>query len=195
MKISYSLPRYLLLNFTIFNGLLLWFNYSPLAIAQTVINKKCSNNLEDLANSLVKDIPDYSNRVIQRNRTYSHPLQFFPFYVITAGNLDLKPLPLNQNQYQDLTKSNLDNNVEQIFFTTLEKQYSTNNRIIETQNFHWLMLTNTPQHWKLVMAFTILGYPDNFSSQNFISSPVIDSTEGIIGQAVTLWLRDCNENF
>ncbi|WP_308254980.1 hypothetical protein [Geminocystis sp. GBBB08] len=171
---------------------MLWHNYPKSALAETVIsNNKCGNNLEDLANLLVKDLPDYANRVIQRNRIHSHPLQFFPIYVITAGKTELESLPLSQTQYKNVMKSLSTDDVKQVFFTTLERQYSINNRIIETQNFHWLILTKTPKNWKIVMVLTKLGYPDDSSEQNFISSPPLDTTEGIIGQAVKLWLRDC----
>lgn len=187
--------RYLLFLLTIFNSFFLNFNYHQKLFAQTVINEqKCGNNLEDLANALVKDIPDYANRVIQRNRIYSHPLDFFPFYVITAGKPDLEPLPLNQTQYKSILKNTDETQVKQVFFTTLERQYSNKNRIIETQNFHWLMLTNTPQGWQMIMLLTTLGYPDHIGNQNFISSPPRDSSDGVIAQSVKLWLRDCKYN-
>lgn len=196
MKISHYFTKYLLFIYAIFNGLFLCFYYPRISLANTIINqKKCPDNLEDLANLLVTDIPDYANRIIQRNRTYSHALEFFPIFIITAGKADLDPLLLNQTQYKSSLRSQTDSNTHQIFFTTLEKQYSTNNRIIETQNFHWLILTKTPQDWKLVMALTKFGYPDNSPHQNFISSPPIDTTEGTIGQAIKLWLRDCSQNF
>lgn len=192
MKIDDCFTKYLLSTFTIFNSLFMWCNYPKNMLAETVNNsQKCSSNLEDLANSLVKDIPDYANRIIQRNRIHSHPLEFFPIYVITSSKPDLQTLPLNQTQYKSLIKSTLNNDVKQIFFTTLERQYSTNNRIIETQNFHWLILTQTPKDWQVVMVLSKLGYPRDSANQNFISSPPLDTTQGIIGQAVILWLRDC----
>lgn len=192
IKISDYLTKSLLSTITIFNCVFLGYSYPKIALADTVNNpQKCSNNLEDLANLLVKDIPDYGNRIIQRSRIHSHPLEFFPIYIITASKPDLESLPLSQTQYKSLIKSSLNNSVNQVFFTTLERQYSINNRIIETQNFHWLILTQTPKEWKIVMVLSKLGYPDNSSNQNFISSPPINTTNGIIGQAVTLWLRDC----
>lgn len=81
--------------------------------------------------------------------------------------------------------------LNKFFFTTLERQYSTNNRIIETQNFHWLILTQTPKDWQVVTVLSKLGYPHDSANQSFISSPPLDTTQGIIGQAVILWLRDC----
>ena len=192
MKIGNYCTKYLLSTFTVFSSLL-WYNYPKIALADTVIdNNKCPNNLEDLANLLVEDLPDYANRVIQRNRIYSHALDFFPFYVIAAGKAELESLPLKQTQYQSLVKSTSDADTQQIFLTTLERQYPSNNSIIETQNFHWLILTRTPKDWQIVMVLTILGYPDNSEFQNFISSPPLDTTDGIIGQAVKLWLKDCS---
>ncbi|BAQ63707.1 hypothetical protein [Geminocystis sp. NIES-3709] len=192
MKIDIYLTRYLLLIFTLFNNLFIWCNYPNIALAETVINKKkCDYNLDDLSKLLVKDIPDYANRVIQRSRIHSHPLDFFPIYVITAGNTELQSLPLAQNQYKTTLKSSSEDDIKQVFFTTLERQYSSNDLIIETQNFHWLMVTETPKGWQMIMLLTKLGYPDDLNNQNFISSPPRDSSEGIIGQSVKLWLRDC----
>jgi hypothetical protein len=192
MKIGNYFTKYLLSTFTIFNCVFLWYNHPKNVLAETVNNsQKCSSNLEDLANSLVKDIPDYANRIIQRSRIHSHPLEFFPIYVITASKPDLQTLPLSQTQYKSLIKSTLNNDVKQIFFTTLERQYSTNNRIIKTQNFHWLILTQTPKDWQVVTVLSKLGYPRDSNNQSFISSPPLDTTQGIIGQAIILWLRDC----
>lgn len=192
MKIGDYFTKYLLSTFTIFNSLLICCNYPKNVLAETVNNsQKCYSSLEDLANSLVKDIPDYANRIIQRSRIHSHPLEFFPIYVITASKPDLQILPLSQTQYKNLIKSTFNNDFKQIFFTTLERQYSTNNRIIETQNFHWLILTQTPKDWHVVMVLSKLGYPHDSTNQSFISSPPLDTTQGIIGQAVILWLRDC----
>jgi hypothetical protein len=192
MKINHSFTKYLLSTLTIFNSLLIWYNYPENLLAETINNsQKCSNNVEDLANSLVKDIPDYANRIIQRSRIHSHPLEFFPIYVITASKPDLETLPLTQTQYKNLIKPTLNDNIKQVFFTTLERQYSTNNRIIETQNFHWLILTQTSKDWQVVTVLSKLGYPNNSPHQSFITSPPLDTTQGIIGQAITLWLKDC----
>lgn len=122
MKIGDYSTKYLLSTFTIFNCVFLWYNYPKIALADTVNNsQKCSANLEDLANSLVKDIPDYANRIIQRSRIHSHPLEFFPIYVITASKPDLQTLPLSQTQYKSLIKSTLNNDVKQIFFYHFRK--------------------------------------------------------------------------
>lgn len=152
---------------------------------------KCPQDIESLTNSLIKDLPDYANRVIQRNRHHSHPLEFFPFYVVTAGKAEFEPLPLPQNQYKPTLTLNDDQEIKQVFFTTLERQYPSNDRLLETQNFHWLMLTDTPDGWQMVMLWTRLGYPDHQTEANFISTPPLESSNGVIGQSVQLWLRDC----
>jgi len=185
---SFDSFKCLLINFTVVN--ILFFSQKVLAQSK-IIENKCNNNLDNLANSLVKDIPDYANRVIQRNRIFSHSLNFFPIYVVTAGKVDLTSLPLKQNQYQTSFNSEFDRTVKQIFFTTLERQYSFDDRIIETQNFHWLILTSTPDGWQMITLLTRLGYPNQNGRENFVVSPPQDSTEGIIGQSVKLWLRDC----
>ncbi len=192
MKIRYYFSKYLLSVLTIFNSLFLSCYYSQNVLAENVINpQKCPDNLENLGDLLVKDLADYGNRIIQRNRIFSHDLEFFPIYIITVGKTDLQPLPLKQTQYKSPIKLQEEDPVKQIFFTTLERQYSSNNRIIETQNFHWLLLTKTPQGWRMIMLLTKLGYPND--SQNFISSPPRDSSDGIIAQSVKLWLRDCQQ--
>jgi hypothetical protein len=150
-------------------------------------NLTCPQDITNLASLLTRDISEYGNRIIQRSRIYSHKLDLFHTYIVTAGKVETKPLAFNQ--YQP-SPGSIPDDVEQIFFTSLERQYSPSNRtIIETQNYHWLIMTKIQDRWKLVMALTKFGYP---YQDKFITSPPRDTTNGIIGQAVKQWLKDCH---
>jgi hypothetical protein len=142
---------------------------------------KCSHDLESLANFLVKDIPSYANRVMQKSRELSS--SSIRVYVIVASKPEFQPLPLSPTQ--DYLSQN--ETTKQVFFTTLERQYLQKDRVIETQNYHWLLLTETPEGWRMVMIFSRLG----ISNPNRVPSPPKDTSNGIMGQAVKLWLRDC----
>jgi hypothetical protein len=141
----------------------------------------CSSDLPTLTKRMLEDIPSYTNRVIQRSRSLERT-RYLSTYVIVAGKPEFEPLPLNNRQYEptqpDATK--------QIFFTTLERRYS-NERAIETQNYHWLFLTKTEDGWRLVEVYTQLGSPD----KNAPPVPPQENSNGAIGQAIQDWLRDC----
>jgi hypothetical protein len=119
--------------------------------------------------------------VIQRSKRPNLPLDIAT-YVIVAGRPDLQPLPLKNNQYRTV----LPEAAQQVFFTTLERQY-TDNQALDVENYHWLFLTQTSSGWRLVMLFTQFGSP----ASNHPPSPPQDNSQGIIGQAINLWLRDC----
>lgn len=165
-------------------AIILSFNLPFSAIASPPITTSVCVNGENFLESLTKNLPHYANRIIQTTRSkYS-----LPVYVITAGQVDTNALPLNFSPFSNLDNGHGDGDVAQIFITTLERQYPSPTRMVETQNFHWLLLTATPQGWILVKAFTRLGYP---REDGFLLSPPRDSTLGIIGQAVQRWLKDC----
>jgi hypothetical protein len=146
----------------------------------------CSEqNLEILTTQLMRDLPSYANRASQRARRLSRKSDVYS-YMLVAGKPDFNPLPLNSEEYRaDAPKSSA-SGVEQIFFTTLERQY-INKKAVELQQFHWLLLTKTKSGWRLVMMFTQTGaYPKQQPP-----SPPRDSSNGAIAQAVKAWLRDC----
>jgi hypothetical protein len=129
------------------------------------------------------DLPSYANRVTQRSRRLGLGVDLYP-YVMVAGRSEFKSLPLNPNINTD--SSYVSKGVEQLFFTTLERQYSKE-KSIELQQFHWLFVTKTPSGWRLVMMFSQAGeYP-----LKSVISPPRNSSNGVIAQAVKLWLRDC----
>lgn len=145
----------------------------------------CSQqNLETLTTQLLRDLPSYANRVSQRARRLKRAVDVYN-YVIVAGKPDFTPLPLNPSGYSSdvLTTSE---GVEQIFFTTLERQYIAG-KAIQLQLFHWLFLTKTNNGWRVVMMFSQTGY----YLANKPPTPPQDSSNGVIAQAVNLWLRDC----
>ncbi len=188
-----KLISYLSSSLLIVNWLGVIFNFSPVfaseieEIKSNNTSYQCNQDWESLVNSLTKNIADYGNRIIQSARIYPNLENFLPTYIVTASIPDTQSLPLNNFANEDF--NTLENqNIKQLFFTTLERQYSSDNRIIEAQNFHWLIFTFTPQGWQLVKAMTRFGYPQ--SPGNFSVSPPRDTTNGIIGQAVNLWLRD-----
>ncbi len=75
----------------------------------------------------------------------------------------------------------------QVFFTTLEGQYS-DGKMFELQNFHWLFLTKTDSGWRLALMYS------RFSSSPSVkpATPPQESSNGIMGQAIRVWLKDCN---
>ena len=153
-------------------------------------SNSCSQELESLADSLLRDLPNYSNRIIQRTQAMSRDAGIST-YILTAGKGEFEPLDLPQ--IQD-SKSTLES-TRQIFFTTLERQYITNSRNsespqtrkLEREIYHWLFLAPTAEGWRMVAMYSRFGS----SGANNLSTPPQDSSKGIIGQAIQLWLKDC----
>lgn len=189
MKLVFYIYNLLVLNLII----VIFSSFQILALDKEISSNKnvniCNEGWENFTQSLTKNIADYGNRIIQSSRIYPNLDKFLPTYIVTATIPDTQPLPFNSFASQDF-KTSEKQEIKQLFFTTLERQYSHHNRILEAQNFHWLIFTFTPQGWQLVKAMTIFGYPQ--SQGNFLLSPPRDTTNGIIGQAVNLWLRDCH---
>ena len=141
----------------------------------------CPSDIRELTPLLLKDLPSYSNRVIQRTQDYNQAAGI-ENYIITAGEAEFEPLSLPRLQYNPID----DKDPEQIFFTVLERQY-INNKNLDIQTYHWLFLTQTDSGWRTVMMFSRFGN----SSKNKPPAPPRETTNGIIGRGVQLWLRDC----
>ncbi len=141
----------------------------------------CPADIKTLTASLLKDLPDYSNRVIQRTQKLHRDRGVYR-YIITAGKVDFEPLNLPRIQYNPLDSQP----PEQVFFTVLEREYN-NNQKTEIQTYHWLFLTPTSDGWHLVTMFSRFGDP----TENHPPAPPKETSNGIIGQGVRLWLRDC----
>jgi hypothetical protein len=141
----------------------------------------CPNNLPKLTNLLLKDLPAYSNRVIQRTQNLNQAAGT-ENYIIAANKAEFEPLTLPRLQYDPI-----DRDPEQVFFTVLERQY-IKGKIVEIQTYHWLFLTQTNSGWHTIIFFSRFGNP----AENQPSAPPQETTDGIIGSAVQLWLRDCD---
>ena len=144
----------------------------------------CPDELETLTNKLLKDLPNYANRVLKRTQD-EHFEVGIDTYVITAGRSQIEPLNLPQIQYQQTDAET----VKQIFFTTLERQYNEG-KVIERETYHWLFVTMADEDWYLMTIFSRFGD----ATKNTPPTPPHESSAGIIGQAVNLWLRDCRES-
>ncbi|MEY3826612.1 MAG: hypothetical protein RLZZ148_1428 [Cyanobacteriota bacterium] len=145
--------------------------------------KTCPQDTESLIKLMLDDLPSYSNRVIQRAIGDNREIQASNNYVIVAGRPEFTPLPLKVgSQRQEVVP----NDVEQVFFTTMERQYS-NQRVVPLQNFYWLFLTRTTKGWYMVTLYTQLAslYTGD------VPLPPQEVSEGIVGTAIKLWLRDC----
>ncbi|MEH2249717.1 hypothetical protein [Nostoc sp.] len=146
----------------------------------------CSEqNLETLTIKLLQDLPSYTNRVSQRARRLSRSSDIYS-YMLVAGRPEFTPLPLNLEEYSADAAKSAASGVEQVFFTTLERQY-IGKKAVELQEFHWLLLTKTKTGWRLVMMFSQTG---SHSAKQPLSPPR-DSSNGTVAQAVNAWLRDC----
>ena len=141
----------------------------------------CPDNLKELMSLLLDDLPAYSNRVIQRTQNLNQSAGT-KNYIIIASEAEYEPLNLPRIQYNSID----DRDPEQVFFTVLERQY-INNRIVEIPTYHWLFLTQTDSGWRMVMMFSRFGN----SADNQPPTPPRETSDGIIGRGVRLWLRDC----
>lgn len=155
-----------------------FFPALPLNAAES---RGCFHPLTTLMPPLLADLPSYTNRVIQRTRVTPRqtPLER---YILSAGNVDFNPLPYPQQQWQ----STVENTTRQVFFTTLEREY-TEQRVIERQNFYWAFLVETQQGWQLAVLYQQLGSESPHRSP----SPRRDVSTASIAQGIKLWLRDC----
>ena len=166
-------------------------------IRQTI---QCPNEIEPLAELLIRDIPSYTNRVRQRtvavlpwteadvlrslesDEIVREPYQ--PARVLFAGKLNLEPLDLSDYAFTTVPQTGGD--VTQLFFTTLSRQY-VGLQVDETQEYHWVFLTQTTDGWRLAFMFSAIdGLPIVQ-----IPTPPRESSDSSVGQALQLWLRDC----
>jgi hypothetical protein len=169
----------------------------------------CPSDVETLSAALIRDIPTYTNRVMQRtvavlrdrpasdtesptgntantNNTDTRPSRraYRPSYVLVAGSLDLEPLDLKD--YAFTTPPEAGGPLTQVFFTTLSRQYS-GLQFDEVQEYHWLFLAPADDGWWLAFMFSSIDDTD----ANRSPLPPRENSQGSVGQAVQLWLRDC----
>jgi hypothetical protein len=143
----------------------------------------CPQELEPLVIRLLQDLPTYAELVAGRGLELrsERPSPFGT--VITASEPDYTPIELAENPDGDSPTD-----VQQVFFTTLERQY-WQGKPFSLQNYHWLILAEADNGWYLSQMYSSVGsYPGEIFEA---PSPPQESSDGIVGQAVTLWLRDC----
>lgn len=138
----------------------------------------CPTEAEPMVKAMLPELPGYANRIAARSRlsTIRSPRSS----VLLAGRPEFEPLPLNSSRPVDPT-------LKQVFITTLGREF-VSGKGIEIQQFHWLFLTRTSERWQLALMFTRIGT----TTPNQPITPPRESRDGVIGQAVQLWLRDCN---
>ena len=147
----------------------------------------CSEQtIDNLITPLLRDLPSYTNRANQRARRLRRKTDVYT-YMVLAGKPDFTPLPLNAGvNTTDAAKSS-DEKVEQVFFTTLERQYISG-RAVQLQEFHWLFLTKSNTGWRMVTMFSQIGsYPVTKNPP----TPPRNSSNGTVAQGINAWLRDC----
>jgi len=147
----------------------------------------CSEQtIENLITPLLRNLPSYTNRASQRARRLRRKTDVYS-YMVLAGKPDFTPLPFNPGvNTTDAAKSS-DEKVEQVFFTTLERQYISG-RAVQLQEFHWLFLTKSNTGWRMVTMFSQIGsYPVTKNPP----TPPRNSSNGTVAQGINAWLRDC----
>jgi hypothetical protein len=133
-----------------------------------------------LAELLLRDLPAYQNRVARRTLQSATET-----YAIVASSADLTPLPVQSSEVPTTS----DRNLHQVFFTTLERQY-THNQLQQWQQHHWLFLAQTDRGWQLALLYSqITPYPSD-PSQPLL--PARESSQSLTAEAIRIWLRDCN---
>lgn len=168
-------------------SLSLWwgiFVNSPVNATQKPISSCQKQDIETLTTQLLKDLPSYTNRVTQRSRRLKRVVDIYS-YVLLAGKPEFAPLSLGPGIYTP-TEPTATNQPQQVFITTLERQY-TAGKLVQLQQYHWLFLTQTNSGWRLAFMFSRTGnYPNTQPP-----TPPRESSNGAVAQAVRIWLRDC----
>lgn len=178
-------PR--IIYFILLTGYFLLFSPHPTARAlqSNFQSQNCqAQDVETLTAQLLKDLPSYANRVSQRLRRPNRIFDIYT-YVLLAGRPEFAPLTLGPGEYLPSEPTAMDETT-QVFITTLERQY-TDGKPVELQEYHWLFLTKTNSGWRLAMMFSRTG---TYPSKQPPTRPR-DSSNGVIAQAVRIWLRDC----
>ncbi|MEB3189240.1 MAG: hypothetical protein VKL42_02730 [Snowella sp.] len=160
-------------------GLGLWIGLiGPLTAQESPVGI-CSQPLETLMARMLSDLPSYANRVIQRSKSSPDEMRG---YVLLASQAEFDPLPLSSLQYQPI----FPNTLHQVFFTTLERHYN-DQKAYQLQNYYWAFFTQTDQGWQLSLLYSQLAA----LRKDDPPLPPIEAAQGAIGQAMQLWLRDC----
>lgn len=150
----------------------------------------CPDDVEMLTALIIRDLPGYTNRVLQRtvaalpgNDTDGRE-PYRPSFVIIAGRPEFEPIDLDDRTFT--TESDAGGELSQVFFTTLSRQYA-GLRDRQVQEYHWLFLTQASDGWRLAFMFSEIDDGQVTSA----ALPPRENSEGSVGKAVQLWLRDC----
>ena len=178
------------------------------------------NDLSLLVTQLMLDLPSYSNRVIQRAGNLENPTKL---YFMAAGQAEISQISLEAIA-DDPNRSRLPveairgnapaEEIYQIRFTTLERQYRRSSRQLlqqspgpassniehllhqaapSFQQFHWLILARQQDQpvspWQIInLRSQLVPYP----ATEELLAPASDSRQGPVGKGLALWLRDWN---
>ena len=145
----------------------------------------CPTDVEVLSAGLLRDLPSYANRVASRSLGLSEDDMGFGT-VLMAGQAEFEPLDISTLTFDsDPTATTED--PQQVFFTTLERHYTPRD-VVYLEQYHWLFLTEAEDGWHLGLIFSRTA-----ADEATIRPPTAprENSDGIIGQAVRLWLRDC----
>jgi hypothetical protein len=141
----------------------------------------CPAKLDDLTTVLVRDLPSYANRLIQRRRKRTDEVYSS---IVTVSAPEFKPIEIASREYPQQFPQAAPT---QIFITTLERQY-TGMRSSDLQQFHWLFMAQTRMGWRLV---NIYSRTSAARGTNAPITPPIESSKTVVGEAIRLWLNDC----
>jgi hypothetical protein len=156
----------------------------PSALPSLPSRAACPTEFRPLVALLLRDLPGYMNRVHQRLVRRDRTNTSAPYVLLTSPP-EFEPLALGPGIYPPPSPADPEG-VHQVFFTTLERQY-TAGKITQLQGYHWIFLTQTVSGWRLAMMFSHFGpYPATRPP-----SPPENSSQGVTGQAIRTWLRDC----
>ncbi|MEC4806478.1 MAG: hypothetical protein SAJ12_19125 [Jaaginema sp. PMC 1079.18] len=151
--------------------------------------RTCPGDAETLMALMLRDLPSYANRVLRRSRILDNPDDDYDRSIFLAGRPEFQPLslsPIAVSQVGDIDPSEPP---QQVFFTTLET-IQHQDRLYRVQSYYWLFLSETEVGWRLSLLYARLGS----ANEERTALPPRENSNGIVGQAVKLWLRDCRNN-
>jgi hypothetical protein len=140
---------------------------------------QCPARLPQLAELLVRDLPSYANRVVQRRRQ-KLGLNYSNYLV--AGRPETTPQLIENPEYRPASPATAP---LQLYLSTLEQRF-VGRQSSNFQQFHWLFLAKGKKDWHLVTMYSRQG---RTSGEPL---PPIESLQSSVGEAVQIWLRDCN---
>ncbi len=131
---------------------------------------------------MVRDLPNYANRLIQRRRKLKDPVYSS---ILVVSQPELKPIEIVSREYPPLFPQSAP---QQVFITILERQY-TGVRSTDLQQFHWLFMVQTKMGWRLANMYSRTSTTPSAGTP---VTPPIESSKTIVGEGIRLWLNDCH---